>query len=173
MGWSFACSPRHDKKACVAELTRPGRYSPGYTMLRHSVVGNHLWTLIKCPDGRTIIGLDLLAGGGKQGMGWGYKGMDEESGPYVYDCPLSFLDAASEPRGHAVEWRLKVREHHARKTSHKAFAGQVVSYGADTYTLVAPAGPRRGWTVTSSAGFRFRMNFKQLARATWVNTEVA
>jgi len=30
MGWSFACSPRHDKKACVAELTRPGRYSPGH-----------------------------------------------------------------------------------------------------------------------------------------------
>lgn len=174
MGWSFAMSPSHDKKACVARLTAPGRYSPGYTALRHSVVGNHLWTLLECPDGRITIALDLMAGGGKQGMGWGYKGVDEESGPYVYDCPLSLLDAASEPVGYAIEWRLRVRAWHAKKRSDKCFAGRVVDYGGHRYRLDNPAGPRKGWAATRlSDGLRFRINAKQLAHATTVNTEIA
>lgn len=166
MGWSFACDTRHDKKACVAKLTRPARFSAGYTMLRHSVVGNHLWTLIKCPDDRVIVGLDLMAGGGKQGMGWGLKGMDEESGPYSYDCPLSFLDAASEPRGSAIEWRRAVRAHHANKKINRPYISQVVSFGSEQYLLLGPAGPHRGWLVHGvSDGAALRMNSKQLARS--------
>ena len=157
---------RHDKKACVAKLTRPARFSAGYTMLRHSVVGNHLWTLIKCPDDRVIVGLDLMAGGGKQGMGWGHKGMDEEFGPYSYDCPLSFLDAASEPRGSAIEWRRAVRAHHANKKISRPYISQVVSFGSEQYLLMGPTGPHRGWLVHRvSDGAALRMNSKQLARS--------
>ncbi len=167
MGWSFACDKRHDKAACVAMLLRPERFSAGYTLAGSRVVGNRLWTLINCPDGRTIIGLDLLAGGGKQGMGWGYKGMDEESGPYVYDCPLWMLDAASEPRGHAVKWREMVRQYHAAKKEQQAIApGDVVIYSGHQYRLCSPAGPRRGWQVERvSDGSRFRMRSNQLAKA--------
>jgi len=173
MGWSFANSKSFDKTACVAELRSQRRFGEGWELLRSSVVGNHHWYLVKRPNGISAIGLDLMASGGRN-EGWGYKSMGEECGPYYYDCPLSFLDAASATENAiANEWRLKVRAHHARKTSQKAFAGQVVSYGSDTYTLVAPAGPRKGWTVTNSSGCRYRMNVKQLAQATWVNTEVA
>lgn len=166
MGWSFACDTRHDKKACVAKLTAPEHLSAGYTMLRHRLVGNHLWTLIKCPDERIIIGLDLLADGGKQSMGWGHKGMSEESGPTAVDCPLSFLDAASEPRGYAINWREEVRAYHAKKKANKPYASQVVSYGGHQYLLMSPAGPRRGWHVNRvSDGAAFRMNSKQLSKA--------
>lgn len=171
MGWSFACDPSHNKAACVAQLRSPNRFGLGWELLRSSVVGNHHWYLVKRPDGKTTIGLDLLAGGGR-GAGWGYKAMGEECGPFYYDCPLGYLNQVSDTDNtRATEWRLKVREHHAKKTSHQARAGQVVSYGGDTYTLIAPAGPRKGWVVDSSTGCRYRMNAKQLARATWVNTE--
>ena len=173
MGWSFAYSPSYNKAALVADLRSPQRFGPGWELLRSSVVGNHHWYLAKRPDGKITIGLDLMAGGGRN-EGWGSKAMGEECGPYYYDCPIGYLSQASDTdNATVIEWRLKVHAHHAKKTGRKAFAGQVVSYGGDTYTLIAPAGPRKGWTVDSSTGCRYRMNFKQLARATWVKTEVA
>lgn len=166
MGWSFACDTRHDRKACVASLTGPGAYSSGYTLLRHQQVGNHLWTLIKCPDERIIIGLHLLQGGGRT-MGWGHKDMDEESGPTARDCPLSFLDAASEPRGYAINWRNEVRAYHAAKKARPTLvAGLVVGYCGHQYRLDSPVGPRRGWRVTRvSDGAVFRMNSKQFSHS--------
>lgn len=172
MGWSFACDTSHNKKACIAELRSPSRFGENTKLIRACTVGNHHWYLAET-NGTKWIGLDLLQGGGKT-MGWGYKSLDETCGPYVYDCPLAYIDEATAPAtGYAGEWRLKVRAHHARKTSSKAFAGQVVDYGKYRYTLISPAGPRKGWNVINQAGCRYRMNFKQLARATWVNTEVA
>jgi hypothetical protein len=166
MGWSFACDTRHDKKACVAKLTGPGMYSPGYTALRHRVVGNHLWTLLKLPDGRITIHLCLLAGGGHQGMGWGYKSMDEESGPYVYDCPPSFLDEASEPRGYAIKWREMVRQHHTKRKTLKPYAGMHIKYGEHEYLLMESAGPRRGWRCHRvSDGQAFRLKANQISRS--------
>jgi len=171
MGWSFAYDTSHNKAACVAELRSPSRFGPQTKLLKACTVGNHHWYLAET-NGVTWIGLDLLQGGGKN-MGWGYKSMDETCGPYCYDCPLSYLDAAPAPTtGYAGDWRLKVRAHQSNKKN-KAFAGQVISYGKDTYTLISPAGPRKGWIVHSSGGCRYRMNAKQLARATLVNTELA
>jgi hypothetical protein len=172
MGWSFAYVDI-GRKAHIAEIRSAKHFGPDFTPLRGSTVGNHIWQLVRQESAnRTFITLDLIAK--DRAGGWGYKGMSEDMGPYYYDCPLSLIDAASEPINESArEWRLKVRAHHAKKTSHKCFAGQVVSYGGDTYTLIAPAGPRKGWVVDSSTGCRYRMNFKQLARATWVNTEVA
>lgn len=165
MGWSFACDPRHDKKACVEHLTRPGAYSEGYTILRHRVVGNHLWQLLQRPCGQITIDLYLLAGGGHQGMGWGWKGISEEMGPYYYDCPLSFLDDATP--GNAAEWRQKVREYHAAKKLKTTLqTGSIVSYCGHQYQLECPAGPRKGWRVNRvSDGRVFRMNARQLSQA--------
>lgn len=172
MGWTFAYSKSFGKADLVAELRSPQRFSEGWELLRSSVVGNHHWYLVRRPDGRTTIGLDLMASGGRN-EGWGSKGMGEDCGPYYYDCPIGYLNQVSDTDNtNALAWRLKVRSHHAKKTGCKAFAGQVVSYSGDTYTLINPAGPRKGWVV-ESRGYRYRMNAKQLARATWVNTEVA
>ena len=94
--------------------------------------------------------------------------MSEQSGPYYYDCPLSLLDKASEANTeNAIEWRAKVRQHHAAKAQKKQaiVAGTVVQYGAHQYTLVRPAGPRKGWIADRvSDGCRFRMNARQLSQ---------
>lgn len=47
---------------------------------------------------------------------FGYKGMDETAGPYVFNCPesvfklLTELDENDDANGYAKEWREKVRE---------------------------------------------------------------
>ena len=164
MGWSFACSPNHGKKELVKQLRDKTRFSLGYVMIKSTVVGNHFWYLMQTPDGRITIGLDLMAGGGKQGMGWGYKGIHEEMGPCEHDCPLSYLDQASAPEGYAIEWREEVRKYHANKV--KPASGLYISYGQHVYRLDKPFAPRRGWwAYRIDDGSPWRLKAKQIANA--------
>lgn len=166
MGWSFNCSASIGRKQLIEQLRDPSRFSAGCTIVRSSVVGNHHWYLLRDPKGNVSIGLDLMAGGGK-GSGWGYKSLDESSGPYYFDCPLSFLDEASAPTHYAAEWRESARKHHAAKAAIKPRAGLVVMYGGHQYKLVRPAGPRKGWEVIALPwGGEYRMKAAQLAKST-------
>lgn len=168
MGWTYACDPRFDRKAQIEMFRRPGGLlGPGYTLLRSSVVGNNFWYLYSNPDNVITIGLCLMKGGGR-GMGWGYKGMDETWGPVELNCPLKYLSLASAPRGHAVEWRERVRAYHAAKRARpKLKAGMRVRYGPQCYTLVEVhwRGARHGWWVTGDDGKDYRMRAHQLAKS--------
>lgn len=166
MGWLFTWN---DTKEELLErrLRAPSRFVEGCELLHSSVVGNNHWYLLKDKTGRVSIGLDKMAAGGKN-EGWGYKDMDETCGPVEVNCPLSFLDKASEPTGYAIEWREKVRQYHAKRKAKKTAiaAGVVVKYGNECYRLDFPAGPRRGWSVCRlSDGRSFRMSARQLGDA--------
>jgi len=164
MGWLFAYSTGYKKKNLVEDLRKPSRFGENTQLLQSCVKGNNHWYLAKTGD-QIWIGLDLMQGGGRC-QGWGYKDMDETCGPCQMDCPITYLDKASEPTGYAIEWRRNVRALHAkRKVSAKPVSGMVVTYGGQTYTLVEPYRPRKGWLVTNALGDRCRMNAKQLARA--------
>jgi hypothetical protein len=165
MGWTFAYSTSYDKKALIADLRRADRWAPGTELLKACTVGNRHWYLARTA-GVTWIGLDLLAGGGRE-SGWGSKAMDETVGPNYYDCPISYLDLASAPTGYAVAWREAVRKQHAAKrATHKPAAGLVVKYAGVSYTLVRPNAPRMGWTVRLTDGLaEYRMKSKQLSAA--------
>lgn len=163
MGWSFNPGLR-SKAEMVAHLTRATRFNERFELLKSTTVGNNHWYLSRRKeDGLISIGLDKMEAGGREG--WGYKDMSEYDCPNEIDCPLSFLDAASEPTGHAVAWREEVRKHHAEKAARpRLTAGLVVTYGQCAYRLVRSAGPRRGWHVErTSDGANFRMKCTQLA----------
>lgn len=164
MGWSFACDTCHDRKAQVADFKSDRFFSSGWKLIDSRVVGNHFWGLLQNGDKKSIW-LGLMQGGGKT-MGWGYKGLGEECGPYYFDCPLPLLNQATETTNErALEWRQSVRTFHATKRP-KVKSGDVVESGAYKYRLVEPAGPRRGWRVQSLAdGCIYRMPANQLARA--------
>jgi hypothetical protein len=166
MGWSFACDPRFNKKALVAQLRSPGYLSPGYEMLKSSVVGNNFWYLYRQPDGQIYIGLTLMKGGGRN-YGWGEKGIGESWGPSEVNCPLAYLDEASAaPNSFATEWREKVRQYHADKKSRPAYAeGQIwEAYSGRQYRLVWNYPNRRGWEVKDMTdGYVYRAGFKFLA----------
>ena len=72
-----------------------------------SVVGNVAYVLCGNNDhlGIAVYKLERYQGD------WGYKPMDEDMGPYYYDCPLRLLDKCSPARTtEARAWRRKVRE---------------------------------------------------------------
>ena len=163
MGWTFNFGI-HTKAQLVAHLTRATRFNERFELLKSTSIGNNHWYLSRCKESGIIsIGLDAMAGGGHEG--WGYKDMSEYDGPNEINCPLSYLDAASEPTGYAVAWREEVRKYHSMKAARPALtAGLVLTYGQCTYELVRSAGPRRGWQVKrTSDGANFRMKFTQLA----------
>lgn len=168
MGWSYYWNIK-TRRDLLDELRRPGRFAEGTELLHSTAVGNNHWYLAKTLETERVwIGLDMMAGGGRTGEGWGYKGMSEDAGPYVYNCPLHLLAKASPATGYAVGWREKVREYHATRAARPVLTqGALIEYGGVDYRLVRPASPRRGWHVTrASDGQPFRMKAVQLSQAT-------
>jgi len=161
MGTTF-CSEWRTKAQLVAYLNTS--LSPGYTLIKHSVVGNHLWQLFSRPDGTRLIGLCLMSSGGRHG--WGYKGVNETAHPHYYDCPMSLLNAAHPAQNDSsAEWRKRVIAHHEWKRKLKdspAKAGLVVPYGPHSYRLTRDLA-RRGWMASRLPdGAIFRMTSRQV-----------
>lgn len=97
-----------------------------------------------------------------------YKDMDESMGPNAYDAPKKMLDLldklAPNPEGqYATKWREACRDKlAAKKYARTPKTGERVEYGGMAYTLVSPAGPRRGWHVKTDKGAFYRMTAKQI-----------
>ena len=171
MGWTY-CWDMRSRQAMLTYLRRSTRLVDHWEVLKSTAVGNNHWYLYRNKEtGRVSIGLDLMAGGGKDG--WGYKDLSEDYGPGQVNCPLSYLDQASEAVGYAIEWRQKVRAFHARRAERPTLAaGLHIIYGEAEFKLLKSAGPRRGWNVErTSDGRQFRMKAAQLARSQVVMQE--
>ncbi len=161
MGWLFETHPTSKANYINEILARnfaPTNPRAVCTLLDHSLRGNCLWILAKPQSMEPFIALFLLEC--HDGC-WGYKDMDESSGPYYHSCPLKFLNQAPEPqsfnRNHAgsgKSWREYVREHHAalnqqRKRPRPAVGQKIRLDGKHfpgyeaTYTVTADLG-RKG-----------------------------
>jgi hypothetical protein len=164
MGWLYPWNTK-TKDSLVEYLRDPSRYGEQIELLKTSVVGkNHYYLAKNKSTGYVFIGVDMMDGGTRSEPGWGYKSMDESCEPYAYDCPLSFLALASAPQGHAVEWREKVRAHHAaKKAKPKPTHGMVVEFDEVKYRLLHQIAVRMGWAVERiSDGRVFRLKASQL-----------
>lgn len=176
MGWDFFCDPAMNRKRVVEHCLAQSTWGERFTILRHSLVGNHLWIAVerKNDDGTTerFIALDLLKGGGK-GSGWGHKGISESMGPCEVDCPLYMLDLVPPPKDseYAAGWRERVREYHARKRDKREWkAGQDINLFGRRYTLLEPRttwkGRKAGWYARGhETGQRYRVSAANMARA--------
>jgi len=159
MGWSFAMQDI-GRKAHIESLTSHRRFHNGYVPITYRVVGNHIWQLVQKPDGTKYITLDLIAK--ERGGAWGYKGLDEDWGPYHYDCPLTLLDRADPPATpNATAWRAKVYEYADRQKRLKREMqtlkpGTVIVVGPCQYTLLEDLG-RSGWRVKDLGGAYWRL----------------
>lgn len=97
------------------------------------------------------------------------KEITEDMGPVQTNAPAKMLDLldklAPNPTGYAAEWRARCRENLKAKPKTKPKAGDRVTYNGTAYTLISPRGPRKGWTVSTDNGARYRMNARQLSEA--------
>lgn len=92
------------------------RESRTYGSISNALIESHLW-----------IGCDILQYDNKDKC-WGYKDLEESSGPNYLSCPLSYLAMGPEPiEGYGVEWRKDVRQYHAeRKSTFKPKIGDFI-----------------------------------------------
>lgn len=172
MGWSVMHDPWYNKPRLVEYLISERRLGKRHVVLKHAVIGNHLWTVVeRSSDGELpyrFIGLDLLMAG-HDGSGWGYKDLCESMGLCELDCPVSFFDLVPEPPASesAKGWRDEVRKFHAlkRRAKKAAVPGLTVMLGNHTYVLRTHLG-RKGWLVEREFdGKQFRAPAAQVARA--------
>ena len=159
MGWTFSIL-NTSRKAHIESLTSHRRFHNGYTPITYRVVGNHVWQLVQRPDGTKYITLDLIAK--ERNGGWGYKSLDEDSGPYYFDCPLTLLDKADPPStANATAWRAKVWEYADRlkrlkREMQNLKPGTVIVVGPCQYTLLEDLG-RSGWVARDLGGHNWRL----------------
>jgi hypothetical protein len=145
MGWSF-CSSWQLKRDIIQNRIRIQDWTDPKTGIRYlqttlayCVRGNNLWSVIESrkfnPNetepffSKKFLGLDLLKWGGKSD-GWGYKDMDESSGPYQFNCPLKYLDMVPQTglNEYALTWRKAVREYHAEQAAKRAKKKGIVKW---------------------------------------------
>lgn len=114
MGWTSSNS-WNSKKDVITELK--GLLS-AYNILADKSTTQAWYAVLENKEtGERGIMVTLI---NKNGGLWGYKDMDENMGPNVCDCPLTFLTLAGEPRTeYARTWRKRVEAFHAQKLVRK------------------------------------------------------
>jgi len=95
-----------------------------YRAARRYCCGNVLWVLWSPIEGTEAsdfrdtldpwIGCYLMH---RVGGEWGYKPMEEGSGPFYYSCPLAYLEVAPVVDD---EWRAMVRAYWSRRAAKRA-----------------------------------------------------
>ena len=171
MGWSFNWSPSFGKEDLINRFLSKGFFVEGCSVIDSRVTGSAFWAVLE-HDGKRAIWLALMAPGGKD-EGYGYKGIDETSGPSRVDCPMVLIRQCTEPTNeYSRAWREEVKNHHAQQASLQKMqreikAGLRLECAGMTFTTMQPAGPgsRQGWVVKQEGtGKLFRMPASQVRR---------
>ena len=179
----FLINTRQTTKAAIEQHERQ-QYEPGhrhgfdfeYLTMKGSTGYGVMYRQDKDSGQKTYFGIVFKTSRHKTEH-WGMsefciKEISEDMGPVQTDAPAKMLDMldrlAPDPKGYAKQWREQCRETIARKRSKpkaKPTEGQRVTYNGAAYTLISPRGPRRGWTVSTDNGARYRMNARQVSEA--------
>lgn len=140
MGWLY-CEPT--RKALVRHLLEENSRSSTLDngdrihrkVLRSCLRGNCLWMLYEYGKNDEPVTVCIIVSllGKYDGL-WGYKEMDEGQHPFYYTCPVSYLDACTEPiNEHAQRWREEVRKYHQirkqKRDRYKAARQQLLDLG--------------------------------------------
>ena len=134
MGWTFPYGAT--RRQAIAEVTAGWKLEDGSGVgcetLRHCARGNVVYVVMESTrrngEKYRFIAVHLLQ---RSEGDWGYKSMDEDMGPYNYNCPVSYIELAeemppSEGMGkNANAWRAEVRRRAALR-SRKYTVGQIV-----------------------------------------------
>jgi hypothetical protein len=175
MGWLF--SERWlTRRALINEIVSPPADGGVIgKVLRHCCTGNNLWTLNEVVDSDStthrFITLYMLQKHGRTYTCWGYKDVEETCGPVVLTCPLSYLDACTEPANEwSREWRKKVRARHAALRQKLDPGQQFTFHGVRYYEIVRKVSD--GYEVVAlHGGTRHYLSRSQLPRIQLVEKE--
>jgi hypothetical protein len=166
MGWLIGWA---DRKSLVQHLCEDN----GVKTVKRFFSGNDLWTVQETKTGDRFICLYKMVGGRNQD--WGYKDIDEASGPFEETCPLSFFDMVPCPTyGYAVEFRERCKAAHARKQMPLVKGDVVRLTNGETYTISEVGRRLRGHDVHGQT-FRIprRMLVRKLANTVAILREAA
>jgi hypothetical protein len=132
--WDFSFAPK--RTDLIKRLYSPWTTEDGKAKVTeiYTDVDDVLWT-IDVVDDKKFIGCYLLKH--VDGKGWTFYPMIEQQNPPVFNCPLAFLDLASDEKN--KDWRAKVKEWHKRANNNaksKRSKPQLVSGDALTKGMV-------------------------------------
>jgi len=115
-------------------------------------IGGTFYAAVKIKDGAEAgnVFAYVALTKGSSGSSFGWKSMEEEMGPYSYDCPARILDLLSPTDNeNALVWRNKCRERAATQDALRP--GVRVTFPAD---YLCPEGPRREFVYEGNGRFK-------------------
>lgn len=108
MGWDYhhEMAPYDRRSICRNSIGN------GYEVVKDAVVGTTYYAAVKSPRDASVNAIIILTHIDPNGYcNFGMKFIDEDMGPYHYDCPESILKELSPTaNSYALEWRAKCRE---------------------------------------------------------------
>lgn len=129
MGWTIPHST--NSRDQLVEWILSEQNNPGHCeIIDHSRRGNVLYTVFwHIPKQCRFIVVFLLEGptpaARRAGdFSWGYRDMDESTGPYVYDCPERLLSQSDLQDDQAVEWRERCRRQRRERVMQRKLASE-------------------------------------------------
>lgn len=176
MGWLFSERWPTRRDLINAIVSTPQIQS--CKALRHCCTGNNLWVLNEVVDSdnttHRFITLYMLQKHGGTYPFWGYKDIEETCGPVALTCPISYIDACTEPANDwSREWREKVRARHAA-TKQKLKIGDQFTFcsGTKNYEVVLDL-PNSYGVIEIETGNYYRLKRSQLSLIQLVKKEVS
>jgi len=163
MGWLYS-ERWPTRKDLIAHLTKDNEHSK---TLKYCCVGNNLWMVKELPDGTRFILMCLMQFHGGSFCYWGYKDIDETSGPSAVNCPLSYIEMCTEPHNdYSREWRERVRQYHKLR-NRKLAIGDTFTYCSMQWQVCDTHG-MQGWSITQlpEQGLVYRFHRRQMKHVT-------
>jgi hypothetical protein len=133
MGWTTTrCEPNQAKKFLKQEFESENEHG-SWLVLDQAQVGNVHYLKMSHLDKKTnktdIFVMVVLTNWNNEDywFNFGYKEMEDCTGPFYYNCPLRLLEGLTESNETGMAWRQKVREYHARRRA-KPKVGQRIKF---------------------------------------------
>ncbi len=123
MGWIFYNIERDElgRVPVKQECDRIINLDPSCHVLASSIYGSTYYAAVQDYDSNSVFGMVILTHKGNDLHGnFGYKAMDETSGPYYYDCSQKVLDLLTPTHDEwANRWRKGCKERLEQKRKSK------------------------------------------------------
>lgn len=155
MGWDSSLN--WTKKAdAIADVTKQ-LLGCGWSILGHASTASGAFWAVTSDRGETFIYCACVEKHGHQIL---IKTMTEEAGPFMFDCPLRLLNMVPATTNQwAIDWRLAVREYHARKTLD--LMGKTIALHSTGPKYLVDRKHANGYLITREDGARFKLTKKQ------------
>lgn len=171
MGWTFTHRPKGQSTKQFFEgefnyTKEDGSYGKVVDCKAHLDTAYIAYEVKRLNEIPVVMAVVCLTKYVKHAYNFGYKDMDETTGPYAYDCPKAILDKLTPTTNEsALKWRESCKTKLAKNEEAKKLkVGDKVALRGEIFTLLER---KKAWWLAALGGVTYRVSDRYLKSYTW------